>query len=66
MNVQETRDELELAEQQLASLRSGKQKPGTYGSPVSDGSSMKVAIDKQLKKIEELKSKLKNLQDTAK
>jgi hypothetical protein len=52
-------DELEQAEQQLASLRSGKRQPGTYGPPVSSGSGMKVAIDQQLKKIEELKQQLK-------
>jgi hypothetical protein len=52
-------DELELAEERLAALRSGKRQPGTYGPPVSSGSGMKIAIDLQRKKIEELRAQLK-------
>jgi hypothetical protein len=59
MNAKQLQDELELAEEQLAALRSGKRRPGTYGPPVSSGSGMKVAIDQQLKKIESLKQQLK-------
>lgn len=51
--------ELEMAEEQLATLRSGKRRPGTYGPPVSSGSGMKVAIDQQLRKIENLQQQLK-------
>lgn len=59
MNTKQLQDELELAEEQLASLRSGKRRPGTYGPPVSSGSGMKVALDQQLKKIADLKQQLK-------
>jgi hypothetical protein len=55
VNSKQMKDALELAEQQLASLRSGKRQPGTYGPPVSSGSGMKVAIDQQLKKMEDLR-----------
>jgi hypothetical protein len=59
MNSTQLQRELEMAEEQLAALRSGKRRPGTYGSPVSSGSGMKVAIDQQLRKIENLKQQLK-------
>ena len=59
MNAKQLKEELELAEQRLASLRSGKRQPGTYGPPVSSGSGMKIAIDQQLKKIDELKARIK-------
>jgi hypothetical protein len=59
MNSKQLKDELESAEEQLAALRSGKRRPGTYGPPVSSGSGMKVAIDQQLKKIEDLKQQLR-------
>jgi Type IV pili methyl-accepting chemotaxis transducer N-term len=59
MNAKQLKDALQVAEQQLASLRSGKRQPGTYGPPVSSGSGMKVAIDQQLKKIEDLKQQMK-------
>jgi hypothetical protein len=59
MNSKQLKEALELAEQQLASLRSGKRQPGTYGPPVSSGSGMKVAIDQQLKKIADLKQQMK-------
>ena len=59
MNSKQLQDELKLAEARLAALRSGKRQPGSYGPPVSSGSGMKIAIDQQLKKIEELKAQLK-------
>ena len=59
MNSTQLQRELQMAEEQLAALRSGKRQPGTYGPPVSSGSGMKVAIDQQLKKIETLKQQLK-------
>ena len=59
MNSKQLQHELEMAEEQLAALRSGKRRPGTYGPPVSSGSGMKVAIDQQLKKIENLRQQLK-------
>jgi hypothetical protein len=51
--------ELELAQERLAALRSGKRQPGTYGPPISSGSGMKIAIDLQRKKIEALRAQLK-------
>ena len=59
MNSKQLDKELELAQAQLAALRSGKRPPGTYGPPVPSGSGMKVAIDQQLRKIEDLKQQLK-------
>ncbi len=59
MKSTQLQGELEMAEEQLAMLRSGKRRPGTYGPPVPSGSGMKVAIDLQLKKIENLKQQLK-------
>lgn len=58
MESKNLKDELELAEKRLVSLRSGKRSPGSYGPPVSSGSGMKVAIDQQLKTIEDLKKRL--------
>jgi hypothetical protein len=59
MNVKQLQEELDLAEEQLAFLRSGKRRPGTFGPPVPSGSGMKVAIDQQLRKIESLRLQLK-------
>lgn len=61
MNSKQLQQELQMAEEQLATLRSGKRRPGTYGPPVSSGSGMKVAIDQQLRKIESLRQQLKKL-----
>ena len=54
------KDELELLEQQLRRLQSGKQQPGTYGPLLSDGTGSKVAQDKLKRRIEEIKVKFKN------
>ncbi len=59
MNAKQLQEELKLAEEHLAYLRSGKRRPGTFGPPVSTGSGMKVAIDQQLRKIENLRQQLK-------
>ncbi|HEY2807526.1 MAG TPA: hypothetical protein VGI91_01915 [Steroidobacteraceae bacterium] len=59
MNAKQLQKELDLAEEQLIFLRSGKRRPGTFGPPVSSGSGMKVAIDQQLTKIASLKQQLK-------
>lgn len=59
MSTKHLQDELKLAELRLAELRSGKRQPGSYGPPVSSGSGMKIAIDQQLKKIDELKAQIK-------
>ena len=61
MNSKQLQQELQMAEEQLATLRSGKRRPRTYGPPVSSGSGMKVAIDQQLRKIESLRQQLKKL-----
>ncbi len=61
MTAKKSQDELELAEERLAALRSGKRPPGTYGPPVSSGSGMKIAIDLQRRKIEELRAQLKKV-----
>ncbi len=58
MNAKQLQAELALAEEQLTFLRSGKRRPRTFGPPVSSGSGMKVAIDQQLKKIQDLKQQL--------
>jgi len=59
VNSKQLQEELELAELRLAALHSGKRQPGTYGPPVSSGSGMKIAIDQQLKKINELKAQMR-------
>jgi hypothetical protein len=58
LNSKQLQGELELAELRLAALRSGKRQPGSYGPPVSSGSGMKIAIDQQLKRINDLKAQI--------
>jgi hypothetical protein len=62
VKLKEHKDELELLEQQLRALQSGKQQPGTYGPLLSAGTGSKVAQDKLKTRIEEKKLQIKKLE----
>jgi hypothetical protein len=62
VTLKEHKNELELLEQQLKALQSGKHQPGTFGPLLSAGTGSKVAQDKLKRQIEDKKLQIKKLE----